>query len=502
MTLFVWVGGAALLLVFASFAMARRPVHSGAPLFLACLGVALCFLFMAGLGLDPPLISHAILARLFWSTLLLTTPFWALFSFRFGREEMRKAGRIEKASLALLWISAGVLLVGGLSRPPMIFQFTSGKGSHLDLVRPLGQPTIVHAMAGIALVLWNLHATLDAARASGRRRVSLAVYSLVPLAVTTFYLFAEALLYEGMGSGKATLIVPASLVSLGGFALLLRLPGLGEGSLTRDRSVTYTPAVPVALGICLVLLAILAVLARWLGVGGESGWHEGIIVLTLATVFVLWVFSGLREEIRRFVDRGLYAARSDYQDVWERVDRALSASATPGGLLSGLAAALRATFGPLHVQIWTRDPASGDLVPAAADPQLPRIAADHPLRRALDGRSQALVLTGEAAKVAEVPLHLACEVLQQRYGLRVFCPVQSGARLVGILAFGPAGGRTFHPEDLELLQMIGVKLVDSACRFEEAMRTGQLGGPHPSAPNMPGSTGTDAAAARTVRPLV
>jgi hypothetical protein len=452
-----WMAGGILVLVLAALGAGRCPGRSGIPLTLGGLGLGLSFLFAAALRLDPPVLSQALLSRLLWMTLLVTTPLWSVFSFRLGRENARRSGRNEKFSMMGLWAVAGLLAVGGLSNPPVTFSPVIEGGARFFLAAPFGRAAIVHAMAAIAIALWSLHATLNAARASGRRRVSLAVYSLVPVAVTSFYLLAETLLYEQLMLRKAMLLVPASIVSLGALALVLRLPDLGERSVAAEQSIPYTPAVPVALGSCLVALALLAEFVRKTGLGGSPGWAEGVSVLVLAVVFVFWVFSGLRDEIKRFANRGFYAARSDYKDVWQRVDLAIDTARTPADLMSGLEAALRATLGPLRVQIWLSERESGDLVPVGAE-HLPRLPVGHPLRRAMQGGERVLVLAGGAVRVADIPLHIACEILAQRHGLRVFSPIRSGEVLVGLLGCGPAGGRTFHPEDLELLRLIGVRL--------------------------------------------
>ncbi len=498
---FYWMTGGILVIVLAGLGAARCSSRAGVPLTLGGLGLGLSFLFAAGLNLDPPILSQALLTRLLWITLLLTTPLWGAFSFRLGREDARRPGRNERIAVALLWAVAGILAVGGLSKPPVVFHSIIEGGARFLLAPPFGRAAIVHAMTGIALALWTMHATLNAARASGRRRVSLAVYSLVPIAVTSFYLLAETLLYEQLTVRKAMLLVPASVVSLGVLALVLRLPDLGERSLAADRSISYTPAVPVALGSCLVTLALLAELVRKVGLGGSPGWEEGASVFVLAIVFVLWVFSGLRDEIGRFANRGFYAARSDYKDVWQRVDQAIEAAGTPADLMSGLEAALRATLGPLRVQIWLSEQASGDLIPVAAE-HLPRLPIGHPLRRAMEGSKRALVLAGGATKVGEIPLHLACEILRQRHGLRVFCPITSDERLVGLLACGPAGGRTFHPEDLELLRLIGERL--GGVGLAAKARAGSSSGPPPPPPDAVAArnAGNDVATSRIIRPTV
>ncbi len=429
----------------------------------------------------------------------MTTPLWVSFSFRFAREQMERAGWMERAALAAVWASAGILLIGNLSHPALVYGSPKGDGTHFFLAPPFGNATVLHVMAGLALVLWNLHATLGAARASGCRRVSLAIYSLVPMFVTAFYLFAELLLYGQLSASKALLVLAASVVSLAAFAVALRLPSLASGRLDSSQPIVYAPTIPIALGFCLVALVIIAEVVRGIGMEGASGWQEGFSVIVLAMVFVLWVFSGLREEIRRLADRGFYAARSDYREAWERVEHVFRISDSPAALLAGLAGALRAALGPLHVVIWLEDEASGDLVPVA-ETQIPRLAAEHPLCLALHGRTRALVLSGDAAKVDEVPLHLACEVLRQRYGLRVFCPIPAGDRLVGILGCGPAGGRTFHPEDLELLRMIGARIGERPLRTGTGPETPDGGGLPLPGESRARRSESDAASTRTVHP--
>lgn len=452
-----WLTSGVLVFVLAGFGAARCPGRSGIPLTLGGLGLGLSFGFIAGQSIDSPAIPHALLSRLLWITLLTTTPLWMWLSLRLGRELAPRPGRPERIGLVALWGAAAILAVGGLSAAPVVFERGREVGARFLLAPPFGSLAVIHAMTGIALALWTLHATLMAARASGRRRVSLAVYSIVPLAVASFYLLAETLLYEQIALKRAMLVMPVSVISLGTLAVVLRRHDLGERSLSPDRQIGYSPTVPIALGICLVLLALVAQLARGIGLGGSPGWQEGVSIGILAVVFVLWVFTGLREEIGRFADRGIYAARSAYKDVWQRVDHAIETAGSPAQMRSGLEAALRATLGPLHVQIWLRDDAGGDFVGVTGE-DLPALPVGHALRQSMEGSARAWVMVGGAAKVEDVPLYLACESLEQRYGLRVFCPIPSREGLLGILGCGPAGGRTFHPEDIELLRLIGERL--------------------------------------------
>jgi GAF domain-containing protein len=173
----------------------------------------------------------------------------------------------------------------------------------------------------------------------------------------------------------------------------------------------------------------------------------------LILIFALTIFPGIREELRSFADRNLYVSRFEYRTLWQRLNIALSAAADIEELAVSLHDFLRSIFGPIRMQLWVIAPDHGSLVPIAGE-HAQVLRDENPLVRAVRDRPDPVLITGEASRVEDIPLHVACEEMSHRYGLRVFFPIHAGGVLVGILACGSGGGRVLHPEDIELLRTV------------------------------------------------
>jgi hypothetical protein len=449
MNLLIWIGAAALLWLVGGVAAAVRSSRSSRWFLVGTIGLGLCCSFLGIIGLATPPLGVVLWTRLLWSTLVLAVPSWVAFSYYFGRGEQGDQIFSLRPVVAAFWAGALVLLGLGLARPPIEFD---PEPRTLRLMGAMGRWVVIYALVGLVLSLWNLHATLEAARGARKRRTASAVYALVPLVVTGIFLLADALLYGQQRMAKTTLIVPAVTVSTVAFAVVMwrrRLPEVGS---TPGRPVVYSSLVLTALGFLFVTMAGVAHLFRVAGVP-PGRWYEPAIAAALIFFFVLTIFPGIREELRGFVDRNLYVSRFEYRTLWQRLNAALSGAGSIDDLADSLHDFLRSIFGPIRVQLWVVDPDRGLYTPIAGEHAQPLGPRD-PLVRALTDRPEPLLITGEASRVGEIPLHVACEEMGQRYGLRAFFPIHAAGSLVAILGCGSGGSRVLHPEDIELLRTV------------------------------------------------
>ncbi|MBM3285748.1 MAG: hypothetical protein FJY88_00110 [Candidatus Eisenbacteria bacterium] len=396
------------------------------------------------------------LLGLTWGSVLLGVPTWVAFSSRFGRPEGGAARGTEAALASLLWLTAIGLLIGGVWLPPLAVQEGSGHPVAIKVLGPLGRVQILYALVGLAIALWNLQGTLEAARLEGRRRIAHAIYALLPVHLIGFYLLAEMLLYGERPFRIVTLFLPGLILAIAMSMLALGRKWREELSLPVRRPLVPSPSIVTALGLFLIGLALISKLLRRLG-ETEALWYEAASALLLAGGLALWVFPGLRIGLQTFLDRHLYPPSLSQQASWERLERVVQEAKDPAALMGQMRRALRSIFGPIHLALWVERSAARAFLPVE-DAGISNLAGSHPLVRALSGRAQPLVITGDAASVKEVPLHVACEELQSRHRLRVFFPIVSRGRLVAILGCGPGEGRAFHPEDLKTLGRLSARL--------------------------------------------
>ncbi|NWF91201.1 MAG: hypothetical protein HXY50_17275 [Ignavibacteriaceae bacterium] len=396
------------------------------------------------------------LVGLTWGSLLLGMPLWVAFSLRFGRPEGARGRSTDAALVLLLWLTAIGLLIGGVWLTPLSFQEARQAHGVLRVQTPHGRVQILHALVGLAIVLWNLQATLEAARVEGRRRIAHVIYAVLAPLLIGFYLLAETLLYGEQPVRVAILFLPGLFGAVALSMLALGKKWREELSVPVRHPVVYSPAILTALGLFLIGLALISKLLRGLG-ETEAFWYEAGSALLLAGALAVWVFPGLRTAVQTFLDRHLYAPSPSQKASWDRLDRGVQETRSPAALLGQLRAALQSIYGPIHLALWTERSQPRAFVPVE-EGGVPILETVHPLVRALAGRTRPLVITGEAASIEEVPLHIACEELHERHGLRIFYPIAARGRLIAILGCGPAGGRTFHPEDLELLGRLSARL--------------------------------------------
>jgi hypothetical protein len=449
MSLLLWIGAGLLLWVVGGFASAARSSPSSLWFLIGTLGLGLCCCFLGVSGITDAPLGLTVWVRLLWSTLVLCVPAWVAFSYGFGRGGRAGPKSARRPIVVGFWLCALALLALGFVHPPVSYD----PATHLfKLLDPVGRWVVLYSLVGVILALWNLHATLEAARAARKRRTASAVYALVPLLVTGIYLLADVLLYGEQGRGKTSLLIPAILVSMAAFVLVMGRRRASESATPLERPVVYSSIVLTALGLLFVTMAAVAQLMRLTGVT-PGRWYEPAIAAGLILIFGLTIFPGMREEIRSFIDRNLHVSRFEYRTLWQRLNSALSGAGSIDDVAAALREFLRSIFGPIRMQLWVIDPDGRRFLPIGGE-RAPTLAADNPLVCEIQNRPGPLLISGDASRVRDIPLHVACEEMGQRFGLRVFLPIHASGSIVGILACGSGGGRVLHPEDIELLSTV------------------------------------------------
>jgi hypothetical protein len=414
--------------------------------------MGLCCCFMGILALDHPPRGESFWIRLIWSTLVLVIPSWVAFSFRFGRAQVAERRALETGSMALLWTTALIVLVLGRVSDPVGVWRGASDDVLLTLQLPAGRWLALHTVLAVLLLLWNMHATLEAARTEGARRVMRAIYSLFPLTLAGLYVLARALIYNQVSIHLSTLLLGPLFLSTLGFLLALGPRGLEGIDLPPRTRFPVSSNVLTALGLLLLGLGILATFVHRADHMGATSWYETPVIAILATAFTVWMFPGFRSELASLLLMRIGASGSSIRVAVERLDHRLAGIRSNEEILEPLRGLVQELFGPVQLQLWSLQKETGDMVPL--DRAAPTLVRRHPLTAALQRRTSPLPVTGEATGLMDIPLHVSVRDMVERYGLRVFFPVTSRRELVGILGCGPGGGRTLHPEDLDLLQAL------------------------------------------------
>ncbi|MBD3161507.1 MAG: hypothetical protein GF346_04785, partial [Candidatus Eisenbacteria bacterium] len=458
MRFLLWIGAGALLLLLGGISSTRGFGRATFWLLVGSAGLGLCCVFLGVLSFSEPPFSDALWIRLLWSTAAWSGPAWVAFSLHFARPERTKPGDFQRLLLFLLWAGAVAILIGGLARAPIDVLRPEEGGPYLRLHSPLGRLFVVHALAAVALLLWNLHATLETARAIGRRRTAQAIYALLPVMIAALYTLAELLIYGALEISSGDLLVGATLVSTLGFAVTIRRTPLRQLGLPAGQVPRPSSAVLSGLGAFFVGLALLAEAIRWVGRPAGVLWYERVTVALLVVILVLWIFPGLREELQRLLDRGGLVSFSARRNVSAQIAQAVAPADRPADLAIALRALLRERFGPISVHLWVSGPLTDGFEPTEPDGAA-HLGMEHPLVAELERRSGALVLSGDATRMREIPLYVACEEIAERHGLRVLIPIRHQGSLIAILGVGGTEGRTLHPEDIDLLEELAAQIV-------------------------------------------
>jgi hypothetical protein len=285
------------------------------------------------------------------------------------------------------------------------------------------------------------------------------------------YILARSLIYNQISVHLSALLLGALAFSTIGFVLALGSRGLEGIDLPANARLHTSSGVLTAIGLFLLGLGVLSTLVRQTAALGTPSWYEAPVIAILASALTLWVFPGFRSEIGGFLASRIATGGGGAKLAVERLEGCLSGIQSREQILEPLGALVQELLGPVQLQLWSLQHETGDMVPVGhtGAPTLPR---RHPLTTALRGRTRPLPVAGEATRMQEIPLHVGARDICEGLGLRVFFPITSGRKLVGILGCGPGGGRTLHPEDLDLLQTLadhlgavlmqdGVRSIDS-----------------------------------------
>lgn len=428
-------------------------------------GMALFALDSACTGLALRATEAAVVDR--WLTLglvakaALPVP-WLAFSLIYSRGNYREFLRRWAAPLALVGLAS--LWLALFDR------------EHLLAVRPAEPPAegwwlssggvarALHALllVALALVLTNLEQTFRSAVGTQRWRIKFVVLGLGVIVGAHVYVRSQAILFSVHDVALAG--IESSALLVGGLLLAVAYArtGLAEIDVYPSLAILRSSFTALILGAYLLVVGVLAEVARALGGAASFQFQAFVVLLGMAGLAVLLLSDRLRHAIHRFAVRHFARAQHDSVRVWTLFSRRLASVRDEAGLCATAARLVSETFEVLAVRVWLHDERAPQLALAAATTR-PAANGVAPAPPAPDA---ALVIGGLQGRAApfdleEVDAPWAAALRQAspgefpNGGARWCVPLRAGDRVQGALVLADrVGGVRYSPEDQELLRCV------------------------------------------------
>jgi len=386
---------------------------------------------------------------------------WLGFSLTYSRGDYRESlrrWRIPLAIIALLPILLGFgfsvrlleIVAGGPAGDIPVFRFST--------VAKIWNVLILVANVWI---LMNLEQTLRAAVGTMRWRIKFVVLGLAVIFGAHLYGRSQALLFSSYDMEWPSIESGALLIGCGSLAAAYVRAGFAEVDLYPSRAILGSSLTVLIVGGYLVIVGILANLAKHFG-GAESFHFAAFIVLLgMAGLGLLLLSDRLRQRVHGFVHRHFSRAQHDSVQIWTEFSRRLANVQDEAGLCAVSAKLISETFEVLSVTIWLLDEQNEQFLAVAS-------TALHQGEAAAGnaGSASRAVVAGVRAK--RVPFDLDevnepwVEELRQLNpstfptgGHRWCVPFWAGEQCLGTMVLADrVSGARYSGEELQLLQCI------------------------------------------------
>ncbi len=228
-----------------------------------------------------------------------------------------------------------------------------------------------------------------------------------------------------------------------------------------SRKVVYASVAPLAFGIYLMVLGLIAFFIRRFGLP-FSFVLQWFLVAGGAVFLLMMAVSGkIRHAVKYFVSTHFYNNKYEYRDEWLAFSRRLQDARTESEVVDAFHRILSRSLFTNAIAIWTGDPRQGYRMALrrgirVKTPEALALPSDHPLIARL-GQNRYLHFgqgRAEGSETDETPLPAPLS----ETGLVLFAPFSVGEELVGLVGVGPefTGGR-YGPDDFDLLEALGTQ---------------------------------------------
>lgn len=385
---------------------------------------------------------------------------WLAFSSCYARREQVAQLRSNTLPIFLaVAVPASVLLVAPAS---LLAILPPEESAGAVLITSGRAARVFHAalLVGFVLTLMNLEQTLRASVGKVRWRLKYVAVGLgVPLGAAVF-VRSQAILYTAYDPLLGE--IESSALLVGGVFLIVAYwrDGFGDFDVHPSRAVLRSSFTVLIVGGYLLLVGLLAQLARRLG-GAESFQLQALVVLAgTAGLAILLLSDRLRQRLQAFVGRHFTKAQYDSVRLWTDFSRRLSTVRDARDVCAAIAAMIADSFEVLGVSIWCGGASSGRLqqIVSTAPSRTAHGDLAHlpwPMALAAFGAQwQPVDLEAIDADAAEL-LRVAVPRSFANGGRRLVVPIRSGDDLRGLIVLSDrVNGAPWTAEEQELLQCL------------------------------------------------
>ncbi|MFP4390496.1 MAG: XrtA/PEP-CTERM system histidine kinase PrsK, partial [Desulfococcaceae bacterium] len=242
-----------------------------------------------------------------------------------------------------------------------------------------------------------------------------------------------------------------------------------------SRKVVYASVAPLAFGIYLMVLGLIAFFIRRFGLP-FSFVLQWFLVAGGAVFLLMMAVSGkVRHAVKYFVSTHFYNNKYEYRDEWLAFSRRLQDARTESEVVDAFHRILSRSLFTNAIAIWTGDSRRGYRMALRRGirvkaPEALALPADDPLIVRL-GQNRCLQFGPDGGDESETEGPALPAPLSET-GLVLFAPFSAGEELVGLVGVGPefTGGR-YGPDDFDLLEALGTQAASalSSARSAQAL---------------------------------
>ncbi|GKT07876.1 histidine kinase [Desulforhabdus sp. TSK] len=403
---------------------------------------------------------------LHWKLLIsaLVPSSWLLFSLSFARDNhqvfVARWKWLILASFALPLVLVSLF-------PEAIFLHNVDREISWSTGFPLGWAGYsfhVFFLLSSVLILANLEKTLRASAGTMRWRIKFLLLGLGVLFAVRIFSCSQVLLYSILD--PLLLPVNAGALLVADLLILLSLlrSRMQNVQVYISQEVLYNSITFLGVGTYLLVVGVLAKVARYFGAGETLLQNVFFVFLALLGIAVILLSNQLRQETRRFISRHFRQPLYDYRKVWTDFTQQTMFRRDLRDLCTAVAKVVSDTFGVSSVSIWLLDGprqkpllyGSTSLSPAETE-TLPATANEVDfLMLTLRGESMPLDLRRSEF---ERPMGFGSSSAVSATGnaeIRYCVPLSAGKDFLGLMTLNERlTGEAFTIEDLDLLKTLG-----------------------------------------------
>jgi putative PEP-CTERM system histidine kinase len=277
---------------------------------------------------------------------------WLAFSICYAREDCRKnLLRSRWVLLAAAIFPAAVICFFRASL------FTRASFSHEWIVR-FGWPAYLYNLSILSiaiLILVKLEKTLRSSSGAIRWRIKFMALGIGSLFAVRIYSTAERLLFVGDHSllftiDSGTLIFADLLVVIS--LLRTRLQNI---NVYVSQDFLYNSIIISVVGVYLLTLGVVAQVARYFGASEVLLHNAFVIFIAVVGVAVLFLSSGIKFAIRKFISRHFKRPVHDYRKIWGSFTERTASLVDLYDQCNAMVRTVSEEFGVSSVSIWLND---------------------------------------------------------------------------------------------------------------------------------------------------